>query len=182
MSVLRAITHEKHMAVEQLPFVQHLLHGNIKVDNYVIYLAEMTAIYQHLEHLATQLNLFDTLEDLPRYARMQQDLDELSPGHCTQLLTSTRQYLEYLTELAQSDRSSQLFAHIYVRHMGDLYGGKLIARVVPGAGRWYEFENRAELSKKFNQQITLDLADEALVAFDWYGNIFQELGTKIHIE
>jgi hypothetical protein len=64
--------------------------------------------------------------------------------------------------------------------MGDLYGGKLIARAVPGAGHWYEFENRAELAKKFNERITLDLADEALNAFGHYENIFRDLWSKIH--
>jgi hypothetical protein len=66
--------------------------------------------------------------------------------------------------------------------MGDLYGGKLISRVVPGTGRWYQFENRAELAKQFSERITLELADEALTAFDYYGNIFKELWVKIHTE
>jgi heme oxygenase len=180
MSVLREITHEKHMAVEQLPFIQYLLHGNITDQHYVVYLAEMTAIYQCLESLADQHGLFNGLDGLARAGRMKQDLDELSPEYNIELSTSTQAYLEYLTQLSQSTQPNQLFAHVYVRHMGDLYGGKLIARVVPGTGRWYEFENRAELAKKFNQRVTLDLADEALTAFDWYKNIFQDLWTKLH--
>jgi heme oxygenase len=88
--------------------------------------------------------------------------------------------LIYLDQLAKSDHPNQLFAHVYVRHMGDLYGGKLIARGVPGSGRWYQFENRSDLAKAFNERITLDLADEAIVAFDNYNNIFQELWTRIH--
>jgi heme oxygenase len=84
-----------------------------------------------------------------------------------------------LDSLFASPNRKQLFSHVYVRHMGDLYGGKLIARRVPGAGLWYEFDNRAELVKKFNERITLDLADEALVAFDHYANIFQDLWTYI---
>ena len=142
----------------------------------------MTAIYQHLESLAQQAGLFDQLEGLPRAQRMQEDLVELAAGYQADLLSSTKTYLLHLDQLSQSDHSEQLFAHVYVRHMGDLYGGKLIARVVPGSGRWYQFENRAELAQRFNERVTLDLADEALVAFDHYGNIFQELWTKIHTE
>jgi len=180
MSVLREITHEKHMAVEHLPFVQYLLKGNITELDYVIYLAEMTAIYQHLEALAQQAGLFTGLEELPRAHRMCQDLEELSPNHTTTLLSSTQSYLAHLDSVAQGAHPEQLFAHVYVRHMGDLYGGKLISRVVPGTGRWYEFENRGELAKRFNEKITLDLADEALVAFDHYKNIFQEMWARIH--
>ena len=182
MSVLREITQEKHMAVEHLPFTQYLLGGTITKTDYVIYLAEMTAIYQQLESLAQQAGLFVGLDGLSRSQRMLEDLEELAPGYAADLLPSTQAYLAHLDSLAHSKHNKQLFAHVYVRHMGDLYGGKLISRVVPGQGRWYEFENRAELAKEFNQRITLDLADEALVAFDHYGNIFQELWTKIHTE
>lgn len=180
MSVLREITQERHMAVEHLPFIQYLLKGNITEPDYVVYLAEMTAIYQHLEKLAQQAGLFDGLESLPRAQRMTEDLDELAPGHVTNLMPVTQEYLAYLDSVATSAHPEQLFAHVYVRHMGDLYGGKLISRVVPGTGRWYEFENRGDLAKTFNERVTLDLADEALTAFDWYGKIFQGLWNKIH--
>jgi len=180
MSVLREITSEKHKVVEQLPFIQYLLHGNISESHYVIYLAEMLIIYQHLEDLATRAGLFVGIEQLPRAQHMSKDLEELAPGHVTNPCASTKFYLEYLSKLFDSLRRDQLFAHVYVRHMGDLYGGKLIARRVPGSGLWYEFDNRSELAKKFNERITLDLADEALVAFDHYANIFQELWTRIH--
>ena len=180
MSVLREVTYERHMAVEHLPFTQYLLGGTITKTDYVVYLAEMLAIYQHLEHLAIEAGLFAGMEELPRSQHMQEDLVELAPDYQTKLLTSTQTYLAYLDQLAESDRSQQLFAHVYVRHMGDLYGGKLIARGVPGTGRWYQFENRADLAKTFNERITLDLADEAIVAFDNYNKIFQELWTRIH--
>ena len=180
MSIIRELTHEKHMEVENLPLIQYLLHGNITPDHYVIYLAEMTAIYKHLENLAIAAGLFDGMPELPRAQRMQQDLDELDPNYNATLLPSTQNYLDYMDQLSKSENCKQLFAHVYVRHLGDLYGGKLIARGVPGSGRWYEFENRPELVKKFNDRITVDLADEAIVAFDHYNNIFQELWTRIH--
>jgi heme oxygenase len=179
MSVLREITYEKHMAVEHLPFIQYLLKGNITEQDYVIYLAEMTAIYQRLETLAQQAGLFEGLDGLARAHLMSHDLEELSPGYVTELMPSTQTYLAHLDSIANN---KELFAHVYVRHMGDLYGGKLISRVVPGTGRWYQFENRGELAKTFNERITLDLADEALIAFDHYKNIFQDMWNKIHTE
>jgi len=180
MSILRDVTHETHMAVEKLPFVQYLLKGNITEPHYVVYLNEMLSIYRHLEQLADQAGLLDTLPGLARADRIAEDLQQLHPGYSGTLCDSTVQYLEYLTELSNSDRKHQLFAHIYVRHLGDMYGGKLIARVVPGAGRWYEFDNRVELLKNFNAMLSMDLADEALLAFTQYGNIFKDLWNKIH--
>ena len=180
MSILRDVTHETHMAVEKLPFVQYLLKGNITELHYIVYLHEMLNIYQHLENLAQQAGLLDTLPGLARADRIAEDLRELDPAYSGTLCDSTVQYLAYLTELYNSGRKHQLFAHIYVRHLGDMYGGKLIARVVPGSGRWYEFDNRTDLLKNFNAMLSMDLANEALVSFKHYGNIFEDLWNKIH--
>jgi heme oxygenase len=179
MSILREVTQERHQAVEDLPFTQYLLHGEITQEHYVIYLAEMLEIYRHLENLAAMSGLLDDLPELPRVRHMRQDLDELSPGFQADITPATRQYLDYLSSLYESDRAPDLFAHVYVRHLGDMYGGKLIARRVPGSARWYEFDNRADLVKRFNAKLSMDLAPEALRAFDWYGKIFQDLWARM---
>jgi heme oxygenase len=180
VSILREITLEKHQAVEALPFVQYLLNGKITQEHYVIYLAEMLAIYRHLENLAAMSGLLDDMPELPRAQRIRQDLDELDPNYRAELTAATKNYLDYLSTLYESDRALDIFAHVYVRHLGDMYGGKLIARRVPGTGRWYDFDNRADLVRRFNAKLTMDLATEALVAFDHFSNIFQDLWQKIH--
>lgn len=180
MSILRQATQKKHEAVEALPFIQYLLHGKITTEHYIIYLAEMTEIYRRLEFLALHAGLLDNMPELPRTSRMEEDLEELAPGYAVELTNATKEYLAYLTNLSNSSDPRQLFAHVYVRHLGDMYGGKLISRAVPGAGRWYEFDNRADLVKRFNDALTEDLTAEALVAFDHFGNIFQDLWNKIH--
>jgi len=179
VSILREHTQQKHQAVEQLPFVQYLLRGNISTAHYVVYLAEMYKIYHCLETLAAEAGLLDNLPELPRAARIWQDLQELDSAYHAEPTTSTVQYLNYLNSLSQT-APDQLFAHVYVRHLGDMYGGKLIARAVPGSGLWYEFDNRADLIKRFNSQLHVGLADEANRAFDHFSNIFQDLWTRIH--
>jgi len=179
MSILREVTQEKHQAVEALPFVQYLLSGDITPEHYVTYLAEMAEIYRHLENLAAMAGLLDDMPELPRAQRIRQDLDELAPDHHAEVTPATRQYLDYLSTLYESERVGDLFAHVYVRHLGDMYGGKLIARRVPGSGRWYEFDNRADLVKRFNAHLTMDLAPEALTAFDYFSDIFQDLWARI---
>jgi heme oxygenase len=180
MSILREATQQRHQAVEDLPFTQYLLHGDITREHYVIYLAEMLEVYRTLELLATLEGLLDDMPELPRVNRMSEDLEELAPGYQHETTAATRDYLKYLNDLFASDRSHDLMAHVYVRHLGDMYGGKLIARRVPGAGRWYEFDNRADLVKRFNAKLSMDLTTEALQAFDWFGKIFQDLWLRIH--
>jgi len=180
MSILREITAEKHRKVEDAPFVQYLLKGNITKEHYVVYLYEMIYIYDRLESLASKAGLLEGLDGLARTKRIVEDLEELDPEYQSILTDSTFDYLAYLNNLYNSDRKNDLFAHIYVRHLGDMYGGKLISRVVPGSGKWYEFDNRPELVKAFNNKLSLDHADEALVAFGYFENIFNDLWLKIH--
>lgn len=56
-----------------------------------------------------------------------------------------------------------------------LRGGK------SGEGRWYQFDNRSDLVKRFNAQLSTDLAEEALVAFDFFGDIFKDLARRTGI-
>lgn len=180
MSILREVTQQRHQAVEELPFVQYLLRGSITQEHYVIYLAEMLEIYRHLETLAMLEGLLIDMPELPRADRILQDLKELDSNYQHEVTAATQEYLRYLRNLFASDQAEHLFAHIYVRHMGDMYGGKMIARVVPGSGQWYQFDNRADLVKRFNAHLSMDLSDEALRAFDWFGRIFHDLWLRIH--
>jgi heme oxygenase (biliverdin-producing, ferredoxin) len=123
MSILREVTQERHQAVEELPFVQYLLRGEITSDHYVIYLAEILEIYRHLENLAAMAGLLDDMPELQRVQRMQQDLDELAPDYQAELTPATQRYLDYLSTLYESDQAGNLFAHVYVRHLGYLPAG-----------------------------------------------------------
>ena len=66
-------------------------------------------------------------------------------------------------------------AHIYVRHMGDLAGGQMIAKRVPGSGKFYQFENPDKLKELIRERIDDSLADEANVCFDFAIKTFQQL-------
>ena len=43
---------------------------------------------------------------------------------------STKEYIEHIESI--QDEAMKLYAHIYVRHMGDLSGGQMIRRKTPG--------------------------------------------------
>jgi heme oxygenase len=77
-------------------------------------------------------------------------------------------------------KGDQILAHIYVRHMGDLYGGKLIARKVPGSGKVYQFENSQELINTLDAKLTMNILDEALLAFDMNGHMFDDMLKKVN--
>ena len=179
MSILREVTEEKHRRVENLPFIQYLLKGNITKEHYVFYLYEMLQVYTMLENFSKRAELFDGLDGLERTQNITDDLKELDANHSHKLCDSTQKYIDYLLELFHSENKEQLFAHVYVRHLGDMYGGKLIARIVPGSGKWYQFEDRPKLVKEFNNRLKLNHAGEALKAFDFWEEIFKEMWIKL---
>ena len=58
-------------------------------------------------------------------------------------------------------------AHLYTWHMGDMYGGQMISKLIPAANRHLIFENRVDLINKMRELINDSMADEANLAFDW---------------
>ena len=77
------------------------------------------------------------------------------------------------------DDPKKLLAHIYVRHFGDMAGGQMIAKRVPGSGRMYQFENADALKASIREKLTDDMADEAKVCFKFAGELFEEMMTLI---
>ena len=181
MSILREHTNEKHRAVENTEFVQYMLHGNITADDYAVYLQQFHAIYATIEHHAEQAGMFTDLPDIKRADRIRSDIEE--QGYPVlpedQLLPAVQRWCQRIRDLSNSDRKDQIFAHVYVRHMGDLYGGKVIAKRVPGSGRSYEFADRPNLIKAFDAKLNMGLLDEALTAFDLAGDLFEELQQEL---
>ena len=103
---------------------------------------------------------------------------ELSYGEPTvsALTKETLNYLMYVDKLCDNDDTKDLLkAHLYVRHMGDLFGGQFIAKKVPGSGKFYQFENPDALKGAIRELLTDDLGDEAKVAFQWAIKIMESL-------
>jgi heme oxygenase len=66
--------------------------------------------------------------------------------------------------------------------MGDLYGGQMIKRVVPGTTNMYEFENRKELIDSLRNKLDISMAAEANYCFDFAIELFTELANEYNIQ
>lgn len=183
MSILREHTNERHRAAEDTDFVQYMLHGNITVEHYARYLQEFHGIYEAIERCAQASGLFEGLPDIERTHRMAQDIEELGYPLLTadQYLPSVKAWRDRVQYLYDNDQRDQIFAHVYVRHMGDMYGGKAIAKRVPGTGKCYEFADRPALIRAFDARLNMGLLDEALRAFDLAIVVFAELKEQLKI-
>jgi len=174
--MLRDLIKKKHDAAESQLFVKYLFGGNIDKKHYAEYLQNQYYIYYSLELKAE--HILKTMPGLERKQKIQEDLKELDEYEL-KIMPSTVAYIDYLqnTELSDED----IMAHIYVRHMGDLFGGQMIKKVIPGSGHTYEFENRSELIQAIRSKLNDNMAEEANCVFDFAIGLFEDLAHEYNL-
>jgi heme oxygenase len=177
MSNLKELTHEQHKNAERSLFVKKLIKGQITTYEYYVYLSNQFNMYTTLEDLAQEAGILDDIMEIKRSNQIAKDLKELETEYnfeYTNPLPSTQKYIKYLHTI--SNDPDKLLAHVYVRHMGDLSGGQIIKRFVPGSGNHYNFETDVHVLKElFRSKLHDGLADEAKVCFDMISKFLTEL-------
>lgn len=175
---LKELTKDLHTKAENTEFAKKLIAGKLTPKEYTAYLHQMLLIYQPIELGCKLLGISDELPGLERTDKLIDDYRELERQLPTKFywVPSTIDYHNYLLDLVRNnDRRHLVKAHMYVRHMGDLYGGQIISKRVPGSGKFYQFENAEDLKVKIRALMTDELGDEARSAFEWNIKIMKEL-------
>jgi heme oxygenase len=172
---LKDLIKDNHDKAEKHRFVKVLLSGDIPIPMYADYLLNQLVCYGHLEQKAVTYGLFDGIEAIKRSELIQKDYIELFST--AKIYPSSYEYTQYIDNLP----AALLWAHIYARHFGDLYGGQMIKKLVPGAGAMYQFENRQELISKVREKLSDDLGDEANQALEFSLKLFDELADAHNI-
>ena len=181
MSNLRELTHDNHKRVEHTRFAHRLLKKQITPEQYYTYLSNQLVAYYALEYAASTKGVFKDIEDVCRSSRISKDMDELESVYgfdpvdtIPHVLPSTTKYIQYIQSIS-SDADS-LMAHVYVRHMGDLSGGQIIKRFIPGSGLHYCFDGDIDdLKNKIRAKLHDGMATEANVCFNMIFEFFEEL-------
>lgn len=174
MSNIKELTIEHHKAAERCGFVKILLSGSIDPALYATFLWNQSLKYTTLEQKAHEFNLFFGIESVQRKDYIYRDFKELWNNDWDPItFDSTTEYVEHVKSLTKAD---DVFAHVYVHHMGDLSGGQIISKRVPGLGRMYKFEeNVQQLKDEIRSRTTDEMATEAGVCFQFAIKQFQEL-------
>jgi len=142
---------------------------------YATYLWNQHKKYDILEAMLMAQGIMGEVGDVRRKLLIEEDFSELWE-HNTEpfIVASTVEYLDHMRTIMQ-DRD-KLIAHMYVLYMGDLSGGQMIKKKIPGQGRMYEFDGDvAELKEKIRSIVNDDMADEAKWVFDSATSLFREL-------
>lgn len=173
---LKNLTWEHHKNAERQAFVKEMFSGNISNERYATYLYNQFPQYDLLEAVACSHGLFNDIPELRRAPAILEDFNELwlDKDAKPQLCPVVEEYIQYLKSLLnQPDR---IMAHVYVRHMGDLSGGQMIAKRVPGSGRYYQFsKDTEELKTIVRSKLNNEMADEAKICFEFATKLFKQL-------
>lgn len=198
---LKAETRELHHEAERSGVMAELLKGQVSPLHYRALLVSLRALYAALEagldrHPPEHRLWRPELRRLPALERDLQSLQRLpEAGQPAALPPTAQRYVARLEHLTQQ-APQLLLAHAYLRYLGDLHGGQVLARLVrqqPGlatAGTaFYDFGTPARvqaLVQDFRagldelalapEQATA-LVDEACEAFRLHQRLFRELQT-----
>lgn len=173
---LKELTRENHTNAERQEFVKVMFGGSIEPKLYARYLWNQFPQYEILELMAAQHGLLDDIPMIARKKAIMADFLELWPKDepAPEICESSKKYILHLKTIM--DDPKKLMAHIYVRHMGDLSGGQMIAKRVPGSGNYYKFDADVnEYKEKIRAKCDDSMAEEAKVCFDFATGLFKDM-------
>lgn len=191
MASLASLTQVAHQNAERQEFAREMMSGNMSEAKYRTYLWNMYLLYDILEDVALSMGCFGPQDpsmpedDLPLDGLIQADdiladFEELGgdPENPPTVVPATEAYRSHIVTKCQHD-TDKLMAHIYVRHMGDLSGGQMIASKIPGSGRMYQFAEMThsveEMKGLIRRRTNEGMADEANKGFEFSTQIFEQL-------
>ncbi len=147
LASLRAATRALHAEAERSGFVRELLAGRATREVYVLWLRNLWTAYATLERRLTEQGhaaLADTR--VMRASALAADLQTLRGPRWRDELPLLPAGRAYAAAIEQAS-GARLAAHAYVRYLGDLNGGRVLARVVArslgldaAALRFYAFD------------------------------------------
>ena len=176
---LRELTKDAHTNAEKSEFVKILFSGKINPKLYANYLKNQHPMYEILEVCSMPHLLLHGLPDMRRAPAILADFQELwgdDPAEPT-ILPVVDRYIKYI--LSIKDDPKKLMSHLYVRHMGDLAGGQMIVKRVPGSGKYYKFTDPEALKDAIRERLDDSMADEAIVCFQYAREFFDEMMTLV---
>ena len=173
---LKKLTQSKHSGAERSWFASLMMSGKITNAQYSIYLKQQFECYNALENRFKNIkSIVNIPENLNRANHIMNDLKELGSNiDEISIFESTKKYIDYILNRCNE---KFLYAHVYVRYLGDLKGGQMIAKRIPGSGEYYKFKNPIELESFIRQQLREDddFVQECNKCFDSAVILFKDL-------
>jgi len=163
---LKELTVDKHREAESTPFMKAVFAKTLPQELWTDWTYQKWLFYGAIEGAAGANRLLGDLPDLRRAFYLAMDYAEMNgnnPRH--EFRPVVIEYYNYL--LSISNDPNKIMAHLYTWHMGDMFGGQMIKKIVPGSHRNLEFTDPQTLMTNIRAKLDDSMGDEANVAFDW---------------
>lgn len=167
---LKELTAEKHQQAETTAFMKAVFAKSLPMELWVDYTYQKWLWYGAIENSASAMGLLKDMESIRRAWLIYQDYLEMD-GKIREFRPAAKEYHQYILALKDPNK---IMAHLYTWHMGDMFGGQMIKKIVDAPHRHLEFENVRELMTTVRNKLDDSMADEANVAFDWAIKILKE--------
>jgi len=167
---LKELTADKHREAETTQFMKAVFAKTLPRDHWVDFTYQKTLFYSTIENAATQQGLMNDLEPMRRSALLAQDYEKMD-GSAREFKPAVLEYHNYIQTLTDPTR---IMAHLYTWHMGDLFGGQMIKKLVDGPHSSLDFLDPSVLIAAMRSKLSDDMAEEANIAFDWAIQILNE--------
>jgi heme oxygenase len=173
---LKVMLDDIHREAESHRWVKHMFSPKITLEQYAMYLVNQLRCYEALESRCYMCN--DMLKDIPEIKRsipISHDLmhPDIPKG---KVMPSVNEYAKRVMLLNED----QLWAHIYVRHFGDMYGGEMIGKAMSKhmpeiSTEYYEFERKNNMIEYVSAKLHETHEKEARKVFQDAINLYEDL-------
>jgi heme oxygenase len=175
---LKELTSEKHTAAEATKFMQSVFKKTMPNNIWADFTYNKMLWYGAIETKARAEGLLNDLPDIDRAYRLYQDVKEMTNGDFPRFRQLAIDYHRYILDL----EPGKVAAHLYTWHMGDLFGGQMIKKVLTTVPhRNLEFKDIDGLKTVIRSKLNDSLGGEANVAFDWAINIMNTYDNELDI-
>jgi heme oxygenase len=163
---LKELTAEKHQEAETTPFMKAVFAKTLPQELWIDWTYQKWLFYGAIEGAAGANRLLGDLPDIRRAFYLFMDYNEMNTDRKKhEFRPVVVNYYNYLISI--SNDPNKVMAHLYTWHMGDMFGGQMIKKIVPGAHRNLEFEDARTLMTNIRAKLDDSMGDEANAAFDW---------------
>jgi heme oxygenase len=175
---LKELTWESHQKAEETPFMKAVFAKAMPEDLWIDWTYQKWLFYGAIEGAAGANRLLGDLPDLRRAFYLFMDYNEMNTEKKKhEFRPIVIDYYNYIISIANDP--NKIMAHLYTWHMGDMFGGQMIKKIVPGSHRNLEFQDAETLKTNIRSKLDDSMADEANIAFDWAIRMMREYDSSL---
>lgn len=177
---LKEQTKVNHDRAENTKFMLAVFKKRMPVNVWADFTYQKSNFYASIETVARDAGLTTDMLEIERALKLYQDAKELTGGNFPKLRAETIAYSRYILDLV--GQPNKIMAHLYTWHMGDLFGGQMIKKMLPPPHRNLEFGDVDALKAKVRAKLDDSMGEEANIAFEWAIKIMSTYDNELDLE